>query len=65
MRSAGNVIPPDNLPGSAKGVRDEIAAIMGVTDGPEDGRVTWRVEQRKGAFGVEVEIRTTEGGQQP
>ena len=47
----------DNLYGSCKGVRDEVADMLGITDGPEDSRATWRCQQRKGTYGVEVEIR--------
>lgn len=37
----------DNLAGSAKGVRDMIANILGCDDGDES-RVTWEYRQRRG-----------------
>lgn len=45
----------DNATGSAKAVRDAIAAVLGVDD--RDERVCWRVEQARGAFGVQIDIR--------
>lgn len=47
----------DNLASSAKYVRDQIAASVGVDDGNKD--YTWRYEQRvEKEYGVEVEITT-------
>ena len=62
-RFSPRLLDTDNLSGSAKSVRDEIAAMLaeahpGFSDGPLEGRATWRVEQRKGPFGVEVNIRS-------
>ena len=37
----------DNLAGSAKGVRDQIAKVLGCDDGDES-KVTWEYRQRKG-----------------
>lgn len=51
----------DNLVGSAKHVRDGVADALGVND--RDTRVTWHVEQRKGAgteHAVEVTIAARE-----
>jgi hypothetical protein len=45
----------DNATGSAKAVRDAIAAILGVDD--RDDRVCWRVDQARGPFGVQIAIR--------
>jgi hypothetical protein len=45
----------DNATGSAKAVRDAVAAILGVDD--RDDRVSWRVEQAKGPFGIRIAIR--------
>jgi hypothetical protein len=48
----------DNLAGSAKGVRDQIAKLIGVDDGDER-KVRWIYEQRKGVpkqYGLEVRI---------
>ena len=48
----------DNLAGSAKGVRDAVAAALGVDDGPR-GPVTWRYAQRRAkAYAVEVRVET-------
>jgi hypothetical protein len=48
----------DNLAGSAKGVRDQIAKLIGVDDGDER-KVRWVYEQRKGIpkqYGLDVRI---------
>lgn len=52
--SPGNGIDDDNLAGSAKAVRDRIAAWLGVDDG--DGRVHYRYAQRRGPWGVEISM---------
>lgn len=49
----------DNLVGSAKHVRDAVAAILGVDD--RDERVSWHVEQASGPYGVLVAIESKEG----
>lgn len=48
----------DNATGSAKGVRDAVAAWLGVDD--SDARVVWRVAQKRGPYAVRIEVRTTE-----
>ena len=48
----------DNLQGACKAIRDEIAKINGVDDGPT-GPITWVYAQEKckrGNFGVRVEF---------
>lgn len=48
----------DNLTGACKAIRDEIAKINGVDDGPT-GPITWVYAQEKckrGTFGVRVEF---------
>lgn len=48
----------DNLAGSCKGVRDQIARLIGVDDGDER-KVRWEYSQRKGLpkeYGLEVRI---------
>lgn len=48
----------DNLQGACKAIRDEIAKINGVDDGP-NGPITWVYAQEKckrGTFGVRVEF---------
>lgn len=54
-----NGLDSDNLAGSAKGARDGIADALHVDDGSP--LVEWRYAQRRGPWGVEVEIRTLEG----
>lgn len=48
----------DNLSGSAKHVRDEIARIIGIDDG--DSRIAWKYAQRRGsAHAVEITIESS------
>lgn len=52
----------DNLQGAMKAIRDEVAKIAGVDDGPR-GPIRWEYAQEKckqGTFGVRVEI-TSQG----
>ena len=44
----------DNLASACKYVRDQIAKAVGVDDGSD--LYTWRYAQRKGKYGVDVEI---------
>ena len=44
----------DNLASACKYVRDQIAAAVGVDDGSD--RYTWRYGQRRGKYGVDVEV---------
>ncbi len=44
----------DNLNGAFKGLRDKMAAIIGVDDA--DSELTWRYDQRSGKAGVEIII---------
>lgn len=46
----------DNLAAACKYVRDVIARRIGVDDGSD--LYTWRYQQRKGEYGVDVEIVT-------
>jgi hypothetical protein len=58
VREGPRLMDTDNLSGAAKSTRDEVAAWLGVDDGPT-GPVTWVVDQRKsvgGGYGVEIEI---------
>ena len=54
IRVGPRELDDDNLSSAAKYVRDQIAATVGVDDGSP--LYTWRYEQRKGAYGVDVEI---------
>lgn len=56
-RIAPRRLDDDNAVSSAKACRDSIAALLGVDD--RDPRVTWRVEQERGAYAVRVEIRSS------
>ena len=48
----------DNLPGSLKAVRDEVAACLGFRN-DEDPRLVWRYAQERGAdWGVRITITT-------
>ncbi len=47
----------DNLAGSAKHVRDQVAAELGIDD--RDPRVTWRVEQQRGPWGIRISVAPT------
>lgn len=56
-RVAPRQLDDDNLRGALKGVRDEVAAMLGVDD--RDPVVTWQYAQRKGKpkeWAVEVRI---------
>lgn len=56
-RVAPRALDSDNAVRSCKSVRDQVAELLGVDD--RDQRITWRVEQRKGAVGeyaVEISI---------
>lgn len=55
--SAG--LDDDNLPGSLKGCRDQIAAWIGVDDRKRE-IVRYRYAQRRGAWAVEVEFAPLE-----
>lgn len=44
----------DNAVSSAKGVRDSVAAILGIDD--RDERVDWLVNQERGAWGIRIRI---------
>lgn len=58
VRLSSSLCDDDNLQGAMKAVRDEIAKINGVDDGPT-GPITWVYAQEKckrGTFGVRVEF---------
>ena len=46
----------DNLTGSLKAVRDQVAAQLGIDDGDRSA-ASWEYAQERGAWGVRVEIR--------
>lgn len=52
--------PTANLPVSAKTVEDAIAALFGIDDA--DPRVKYSVEQRKGPYAVEIQVRRRDHG---
>ena len=62
IRVGPRMLDSDNAHGSAKHIRDQLASMLGITDGPADSRATWRVEQRKGPYAVEVEIQPAPTG---
>lgn len=58
VRLSSALCDDDNLQGACKAIRDEIARICGVDDGPT-GPITWVYAQEKckrGTFGVRVEF---------
>ena len=58
VRLSPSLCDDDNLQGAMKAVRDEVAKICGVDDGPT-GPITWHYAQEKckrGQFGVKVEF---------
>jgi hypothetical protein len=57
-RVAPRSLDSDNLVGSAKAVRDAVAAVLGVDD--RDARVSWRVEQARGRYSVLVAIKVAD-----
>lgn len=58
VRVGPRALDGDNLQSAFKAVRDGVAEAFGADDGPETP-LTWRYEQRKGGYAVEVTI--TEG----
>lgn len=58
VRLSPSLCDDDNLQGACKAIRDEIARICGVDDGPQ-GPIQWVYAQEKckrGTFGVRVEF---------
>ncbi|MBL8600334.1 MAG: hypothetical protein JNK72_00275 [Myxococcales bacterium] len=56
VRSGPRLLDDDNLAGSAKHLRDGVAAWAGVDDSPTSP-VTWRYGQVRGGYAVTIEIR--------
>lgn len=48
--------PMDGLGAALKGVIDGVADALGLKD-DRDPRVTWRLEQRRGQWAVEIEVQ--------
>lgn len=62
VRVGPRLLDSDNLGGALKGIRDQIADELGVSDGPHTG-IEWLYSQAKGQPGewaVAVEIEVTE-----
>ena len=58
VRLSPSLCDDDNLQGACKAIRDEIAKICGVDDGPS-GPITWVYAQEKckrGQYGVRIEM---------
>lgn len=58
IRLSPNLCDDDNLQGAMKSIRDQIAKLCGVDDGPK-GPITWAYAQEKckrGQYGVRVEM---------
>lgn len=63
VRVAPRLLDSDNLGGAIKGIRDQIADELGVSDGPHTG-IEWTYGQTKGqpgewAVAVEIEVVET------
>lgn len=56
-RIAPRLLDDDNLARAFKAVRDTVARVYAVDDGPK-GPITWRYAQRKGAYGIEIGLET-------
>lgn len=54
-RVGPRTLDTDNLAGALKGVRDGVADALGIDDG--DPRITWCYDQRKGTYGVQIDVR--------
>lgn len=54
-RVGPRMLDSDNAETACKTVRDAIAALFGIDDA--DPRVKYRVEQRKGPYAVEIQVR--------
>jgi hypothetical protein len=55
-RYGKRLLDDDNLSGSFKAIRDEVAKQLGRDDGPR-GRVEWRYKQEKsGEYAVRIEV---------
>jgi hypothetical protein len=54
---SGGLDPEDNLPMAMKGVKDEVAAYLGLKD-DRDPRVTWTYGQSRGARGYQGVVVT-------
>src|ERR1700694_4754738 len=50
-RIGKRLMDTDNAMAACANVRDQIAAMLGVTDGPNDKRVSWRYGQELGEYG--------------
>lgn len=46
-RVGKRLLDSDNLPGSCKAIRDEVACLLEVSDGPETG-IEWTYSQKRG-----------------
>lgn len=58
IRYGPRVMDGDGLSASLKGVRDELAAQLGIDDG--DARIAWTYEQAKGEYAVSVQVERVE-----
>lgn len=57
VRVGPHGLDEDNVQGACKAIRDQVAAELGLDDSPRSP-ITWRYEQRKGEYGVEVRIES-------
>lgn len=59
IRLGPRLADSDGVVGGLKGVRDAVAKLLGTNDGPTDP-VEWGHGQRKGEWGVEIEVAWAE-----
>lgn len=57
-RLGKRLLDDDNLPAACAAVRDQLAVMLGVTDGPNDKRVSWKYDQLVGDYAVDVRIES-------
>jgi hypothetical protein len=60
-RVGARMMDDDNVQGSLKAVRDEVANLLGEDDGPA-APVRWRYGQELGEYGVRVEVCSAANG---
>lgn len=58
VRIGPKALDTDNLAGALKAVRDGVADRLGVQD--NDPRVTWKYDQKRGPYGVEITLEAAE-----
>ena len=60
-RVAPRRIDTDNLASACKSARDQVAAVLGIDDGPGETRAVWRESQERGVYGVRITLTPLDG----